>query len=398
MRPISTIPPAVVVTGLSQGAVELPLANPPVVTSSCFHAILLFAGLNATSRLIDSEFGTDATSSWNTAPPLLITGANGTLGRAMARLCETRGLAYHLLGRADMDIADRTSVESVIDGLRPWALVNAAGFVRVDDAEHDSIACYRENTIGPELLADACSARGVPLVTFSSDLVFDGALGRPYVESDPVHPLNVYGQSKAEAEALVARTHPAALVIRTSAFFGPWDDYNFVTVLLRTLNEGQPFLAADDAQISPTYVPDLVHASLDLLIDEERGIWHLANRGSMTWFELGREVAEQAGLDAGLVIGCPTAKLGLKAERPRYSVLGSERGLLMPPLEDALARYFQDRTMESDELRSRSGYRRWSLPRMAKPRKIPTTRATNPAAMVLTVPIWAAALVVANPA
>ena len=125
---------------------------------------------------------------------------------------------------------------------------------------------------GPAALADACARRGVPLLTFSSDLVFGGDRDVPFVESDPLRPLNVYGRSKAEAEARVLEALPSALVVRTSAFFGPWDEHNFVTIALRELAAGRPFVAAEDAVISPTYVPDLVNASLDLLIDGERGL------------------------------------------------------------------------------------------------------------------------------
>jgi dTDP-4-dehydrorhamnose reductase len=132
---------------------------------------------------------------------------------------------------------------------------------------------------------------------------------------------------------------PEALVVRTSAFFGPWDEHNFVTLALRRIDAGLPVVAADDAMVSPTYVPDLVHACLDLLIDGERGIWHLANPGGVTWAELARAAAEAAGLDPSGVIGHPTHRLGQTARRPRYSVLGSKRGVLLPPLENALARY-----------------------------------------------------------
>src|SRR5205823_1854885 len=124
------------------------------------------------------------------------------------------------------------------DSYRPWAVVNAAGYVRVDDAEREPEACFRANADGPAVLAAACASRGVQLLTFSSDLVFDGSKGAPYVESDPVSPLNVYGRSKADAEVRVLRELPAALVVRTSAFFGPWDEYNFVTMALRTMAEG----------------------------------------------------------------------------------------------------------------------------------------------------------------
>lgn len=274
--------------------------------------------------------------------PLLIAGATGTLGRSFARLCEMRGLSYSLLTRREMDIADPVSVERAVTEYEPWAVVNAAGYVRVDEAEREPALCRRENTDGPAILAAACAAHGVSLLSYSSDLVFDGTKPGPYVEDDVPAPLNVYGQSKAEAEARVLEAHPSALVIRTSAFFGPWDEYNFVTSALRTLSAGHAFPAASDATVSPTYVPDLVQASLDLLIDGERGIWHLANDGAVTWAQLARSVAELAGLDASLVDARPARSLGLIAPRPAYSVLTSQRGRLLPSLEDALSRYVRE--------------------------------------------------------
>jgi dTDP-4-dehydrorhamnose reductase len=274
--------------------------------------------------------------------PLLITGATGTLGRAFARICEVRGLSYRLLSRREMDIADVTSVESALTKYDPWAIVNAAGYVRVDDAESEPEKCLRENTTGLKILAALCARHDVKLVTFSSDLVFDGKAKSPYTESDRVAPLNVYGRSKAEAEREVLRLLPFALVIRTSAFFGPWDEYNFVTIALRTLSARQRFRSTDDTVVSPTYVPDLVHAALDLLIDDERGVWHLANSGAVTWAEFARRAAEMAELDASLVDACATQALNLAAPRPLYSALTSERGLLLPSLDNALSRYMSE--------------------------------------------------------
>jgi dTDP-4-dehydrorhamnose reductase len=271
---------------------------------------------------------------------LLITGARGTLGRAFAILCEQRGLAYRLVDRQTLDITDSRSVERAVETFAPWAVINAAGYCRVDDAEWDREACHRGNALGPTLLAEACAARGVPLVTFSSDLVFDGRSRSPYRESDGVAPLCVYGMSKAEGERDVLRANPRALVVRTSAFFGPWDEYNFVTMTLRRLAGGNRVTAADDMTVSPTYVPDLVNASLDLVIDGASGLWHLANEGATSWADLARHSANLRGYDAELIVPVASASLGLAAARPAYSALASERGSgLMPPLEAALERY-----------------------------------------------------------
>jgi dTDP-4-dehydrorhamnose reductase len=286
--------------------------------------------------------------------PLLITGATGTLGKAFARICEQRGLSYRLLTRQEMDIADPVSVNVALAEYQPWAVINAAGYVRVDDAEREPELCFRENACGPATLAAACAGRQVKLLTFSSDLVFGGIKQSPYVESDAPAPLNVYGRSKAEAEKRVLEELPEALIIRTSAFFGPWDEHNFVAATLNSLSEGRTFQAADDLSISPTYVPDLVHASLDLLIDGECGLWHLANSDEVTWAALARRVATLAGLDASQVDARPGKALKLAAPRPAYSVLGSERGRLLPSLEDALARYLRETEVSFRETRRAS--------------------------------------------
>ncbi|MGG6293895.1 family 1 glycosylhydrolase [Leptolyngbya sp. AN02str] len=275
--------------------------------------------------------------------PLLITGATGTLGQAFARFCEIRGIPYHLLSRQELDITDKDSVDRGLAELRPWAVINATGYVRVDDAEREPHLCYRINTEGATLLAQACAERNIGMVKFSSDLVFDGNRAAPYVESHEVAPLNVYGQSKAIAEQQVLLAHPDALVIRTSAFFSPWDAYNFLTIALRTLEAGKPFVAASDAVVSPTYVPDLVNVTLDLLIDGESGLWHLANAGASAWADLARDVATLAGLDSTQVHALPARDLNWVAVRPAYSALGSERGILMPPLDKAIARYLHER-------------------------------------------------------
>ena len=273
--------------------------------------------------------------------PLLITGGAGTLGSALARICAMRGLPCRQLGRAELDIADADSIARALEDLDPWAVINAAGYVRVDDAEADFVRCARENTRGPGLLARACRDRGVRLVSFSSDLVFDGAKGEPYDERDPVGPLGVYARTKAQAERRVLALLPSALMVRTGAFFGPWDPHNFVTLTLRALAEQRSPRAASDVVVSPTYVPDLANAALDLLIDGESGIWHLANRGAVTWAELASLSAEIAGVDARRLVPCPSSALGLTAPRPAYSALGSQRGLILPPLEDSLARYVE---------------------------------------------------------
>jgi dTDP-4-dehydrorhamnose reductase len=276
------------------------------------------------------------------ARPVLITGSGGTLGRAFVEICAARGLAFIALSRHDLDINNPEAVRDAVRTCQPWAVVNAAGYVNVDQAESDAAACRRTNAVGAAIVAAVSRRHRVRLLTFSSDLVFDGASRRPYVESDPIFPQNIYGRTKAEAERRVLALDPASLVIRTSAFFGPWDQHNFLTVALRSLRAGRPFRAASDLTVSPTYLPDLVNTSLDLLIDGEQGIWHLANAGCATWAAFAVSAARAAGVDDSLVEACEWSSLALPATRPRYSVLGSERGSLLPTLDAAIERYARE--------------------------------------------------------
>jgi dTDP-4-dehydrorhamnose reductase len=271
--------------------------------------------------------------------PLLITGATGTLGRAFARICEERHIPYVLSSRQDIQISDPESVARAFERLRPWGVINTAGFVRMDDAEKDPATCMRDNAEGPAVLALHCAIHDIPFVTFSSDLVFDGEKRSPYVESDRTNPLNIYGRSKLIAEQQALQHWPRSLVIRTSAFFGPWDDYNFATLCLKALSRGEEFSAIEDYVVSPTYVPDLVHQTLDLMIDGESGIWHLANPGEVTWYEFAKMVAESAGIRTSRLRPITLQQCAFAAPRPNYSVLSSERGHIMPALGDAVRRY-----------------------------------------------------------
>jgi dTDP-4-dehydrorhamnose reductase len=279
-----------------------------------------------------------------TRHPLIIIGANGTLGKAFARICDIRGIPYYLLSRAECNICDAEQVRETLSHFSPWAVVNAAGYVRVDDAEDEEAACWRDNVDGPTILAEVCAGLNLPLVTFSSDLVFNGDTNRPYQESDQPAPLNVYGLSKATAEKKIGAVMPSALIIRTSAFFGPWDNYNFVTIGLNHLAAGKAFTAADDIFVSPTYVPDLVNACLDLLIDGETGIWHLTNHTETTWFELAYLAASMQGVDTRRLQAVTHQEQLLlnRAKRPQYSVLGTERCRIMPHLENAMSRYVKE--------------------------------------------------------
>jgi len=275
--------------------------------------------------------------------PLVITGAHGKLGVAFIRLCEERGLAYLGSTRREMDIANREAVWKTLRTVRPWAVVNAAGYARIEMAEADRASCFRENMQGPATLAEVCADLGIALITFSSAFVFNGQGNRPYVEPDAPMPLNVYGHSKVAGEREVLQIMPDAIIIRTSAFFGPWDESNFLTIALQTVAAGRTFRAAADITVSPTYLPDLVNVALDLLVDGESGIWHLSNGEPVTCAGFAQRAVAAAGMDTRSVKECLLADFEYRAPRPVYSALGSDRGLLLPPLDDALGKYIRER-------------------------------------------------------
>ena len=267
------------------------------------------------------------------ARPILVTGATGTLGQAFARICAHRGLAHVLTSRAELDITDENSIAAAIERHKPWAIINAAGFVRTWEADEKFDECLAINATGPELLGRACKAAGIPLVSFSSDLVFDGKLGRPYAERDRPAPVCPYGRSKAEAEQRLLAVDADALIVRTSAFFGPWDRHNFLFNTIERLKRGEEVVASATTFVSPTYVPDLVHATLDLLLDQEKGIWHLTNQGAVSWHELAREAATLASLDRSAIHLVRSEDDG----EPADTSLTSTRGLLLRSLDSALS-------------------------------------------------------------
>lgn len=274
---------------------------------------------------------------------LLITGANGTLAKSFARVCEQRNLNYSVVTRHQMDIANTKSVQVTLKEVKPWAVINCAGYVKVDSAENDSENCFRENVIGATTLAAECANQNIAFMTFSSDLVFDGKLSKPYSETDSVAPLNIYGQSKAQGERQVLTVHEKAMIIRTSSFFSPWDEHNFVSKILKKLEKKETVQVASDILISPTFIPDLVNSSLDLLIDGEAGLIHLVNEGVISWAEFANMASDAGGFSsrsADLIIPTPAEQMNFVAKRPQYSALTSGRFNILLNLENAIERHF----------------------------------------------------------
>ncbi|GEO08205.1 family 1 glycosylhydrolase [Segetibacter aerophilus] len=272
--------------------------------------------------------------------PLLILG-HDTLATAFARICEDRNIHHLLISSTELNTNDEQTVEQVIRELKPWSIVDASGYFQLDEAESDIEACLNTNCNGPVLLSSICKKHNIRFLTFSTDQVFNGAKDGAYTESDVVDPLNIYGLSKALAEEKIRANNPNALIIRTGNFFGPWDQANFVSTTLAELREGRTITAADDVTISPGYVPDLVHESLDLLLDCAQGIYHVSNSGKTSWANFATLIAMMAGYDTSLVQGVSIDQMGYLAPRPQNSLLESEKGIKLPSFETALQHYFE---------------------------------------------------------
>jgi dTDP-4-dehydrorhamnose reductase len=277
--------------------------------------------------------------------PLIIIGKTGTLANAFSRICNVRGIHHIMLGRHEVDISDLADIERMVKHYNPWAIINTAGYSKIDEAENQAEDCFMVNSVAPKFLSTVCRKYGIQFVTYSSDLVFDGKKNHPYLESDFVSPLNIYGQSKAMAEENVLKNDPDALIIRTGAFFGPWDKRNFVHDALKLFSIEQEFAAPKDVIVSPTYVPDLVHTTLDLLIDEANGIWNISNKGSISWAMLAYEVASRGGYNPKYFKAVSLSEMNFIASRPTYSVLTSEKGFELPGLDHALDMFFREQEM-----------------------------------------------------
>lgn len=251
-------------------------------------------------------------------PPLLLIGAQEALGRAFAIHCERRGLGVVLLPSEAIDGGSSASARELLRACQPWGVVDA-----------------RQTPNGPSggRLAAACAKEGVRLVAFSGETVFAGYKDSPYVESDPVEPANAVGRAHVRLEREILEVHPDAMVVRAGALFGPWNAGGLVGEAARSLVRGAPFEAAEEIVLSPTFVPDLVDATLDLLLDGMAGTMHLANLGETTPTALARDVARGLRLSEEGVVAAPVPATTLRRS------LASERAWVMPPLEDALARY-----------------------------------------------------------
>ena len=281
-----------------------------------------------------------------------MTGAGGQLGRCLVeRLRDHPRFALAAAcDRSALDITDEKAVRRSIEdaaGGPPDVVANAAAMTQVDRCETEPEAAERANALAPGWLAASARAVGARLVHLSTDYVFDGCGTRPYREDDATGPRSVYGRSKLEGERRVRAACPDALVVRTAWVFGP--GRNFVRAILaaaaRARRGGPPLRVVDDQRGSPTYAGHLADALLALVEGEARGLYHVANSGVASWWELARAAVDASGHPELPIEKVTTDQFPRPAPRPAWSVLDlgkAERaGIRMPDWREGLRAYLE---------------------------------------------------------
>lgn len=280
-------------------------------------------------------------------------GAFGQLGVELVAELGRRGYEVKAFERAKLDITDAEKVERAVAEIDPAVVFNAAAYNQVDVAEREPLAALEANGLGVRNMALACRQNDARLVHFSTDYVFDGSLGRPYVETDPVRPTGAYAVSKLAGELYAQAYLDRALIVRTSGVFGPGGlktaRGNFPELMLRLASEGKPIRVVEDHVASPTFAPALAARSIDLFESDLDGIFHIGGGRAISWFDYARLIFDRAGIQADLQ---PTNEREYRtaARRPKFSALENarlrEEGIApMPPLEEAIALYLKSRLL-----------------------------------------------------
>lgn len=276
--------------------------------------------------------------------PCLVIGARGMLGRDLVAILTSAGIKTIALTRDDLDIRDPTAVNETIHAQQPGLVINTAAMTNVDGCESNAEEAFRVNAQGPANLAKAAKECGAFLVHVSTDYVFDGRKGSPYVEADAIRPLGIYGKSKAQGETQVAATLPDRhCIVRTQWLFGPHGK-NFVEAILSAARTQDVLKVVDDQWGCPTYTRDLAHGILNLCSIRATGIVHVTNSGETTWHNFAVEILRRAGMEGVRVAAISTSQLDRPAPRPAYSVLDNSRfshltGTVLRHWDEALQEY-----------------------------------------------------------
>lgn len=273
------------------------------------------------------------------------------LGSDLRDAAMRRGWSVTVLDVPECDITQESSLAAAMPAAE--VVINCAAYTRVDDAETSRTRCRQINALGAGHVARACAERGIPLLHLSTDYVFDGKKGTPYVETDLVAPLNYYGKSKREGEERVLAAGGHAMVVRTQSLYGV-RGRNFVRAILSQLEQEKPVLRVVSDQVSsPTYTRHLAEALLDLArARPPTGILHAAARGACSWWEFARAIVDR--VRPGVVVEPrSSATLFYPAPRPAYSVLDTERlctiiGHHLPTWQEGLDAYLVEEKTARD--------------------------------------------------
>jgi len=279
---------------------------------------------------------------------VLVTGAGGMLGRDVVLAAGNAGHDVVGFGRTELDVADGAAVESKLGLERPDVVINCAAWTDVDGAEEAEAAAMEVNGKGAGHVAAAAAALGASVLYVSSDYVFDGAKGAPYVETDQPAPLSAYGRTKLAGEEATAAANKRHFVVRSSWLFGTGGS-NFVETMLRLASTQNEVLVVRDQVGSPTYTWHLAFGIVRLIEGVEFGIHHMAAGGACSWYDFAREIFEQAKIECR-VLSATTEMLGRPAPRPHYSALTSQRehAIVLPAWRDGLAAYLSQRKAEQE--------------------------------------------------
>ncbi|MEY4586019.1 MAG: dTDP-4-dehydrorhamnose reductase [Bacteroidota bacterium] len=259
-------------------------------------------------------------------PLVLVTGANGQLGKELQQLeANWPAFKFLFLSREDLPIHHFELVRNFFKGCKPAVLINCAAYTAVDKAEQERDLAYQINAEAVGVLAAVCAANECRFIHVSTDYVFDGTATCPYKEEDLTAPQSVYGQTKLEGERQALLVNPNAVIIRTSWVYSSFGK-NFVKTIIRLLQDKPQISVVQDQLGSPTYAADLANAILQVASSNTwiPGIYNYSNTGIISWFQFAVEIGKLSGLTTPIK-GISTAEYPTPAKRPAWSVLDTTK-------------------------------------------------------------------------
>lgn len=285
---------------------------------------------------------------------IAVIGANGQLGHDVVRAFANQGDEVRALTHEDIELSSLESVKACLDATQAKIVVNTAAMHHVENCEQQPGRAHDVNAVGARNLASATRDLGSVLIHVSTDYVFDGTKGEPYVESDVARPLNVYGRTKLEGEQFVQEINPRHFVLRTAALYGnspcrAKGGQNFVDLMLRLARERGRVRVVDNEFTSPTATADLAQQIAALSRSDAYGLYHATAEGSCSWYEFAREIFHAADVSVILEAAAPN-EFPAKVPRPAYSVLDN-RGLksqklnLFRPWQEGLHAYLAEKQL-----------------------------------------------------